>query len=559
MEILHIENLSFTYPNSEEKALENLNFSIEEGSFTVVCGMSGCGKTTLLKMLKRELTPEGKVEGKVYFKGTELSELDDYTAAQKIGYVLQNPDSQIVTDKVWHEMAFGLENLGVETEIIRRRIGEMSSYFGIESLFHKKTDELSGGQKQLLNLASVMVMQPDVLILDEPTSQLDPIAASDFIATLQKMNRELGLTIILVEHRLEDVFPIADSVILIDNGKLLLKDEPKNIASKLKKTDENHPMLLGLPSAVRIFSGLDVNDDCPLTVRDGKMFLFNHFSNNIQKEYVAKEHKLNKNIALKTKNTWFRYERDLPDVLKGIDVEIHKNEVFCILGGNGVGKTTLLNVLSGINKAYRGKILINDKKIKDYKGNELYRQNLSLLPQNPMSVFLKSTVIDDFDEILKVNDVKREEREKKINEVAEKLEITHLLNKHPYDLSGGEQQKCAIGKLLLSNPKILLLDEPTKGFDPYAKKVLSGIIAKLKNDGITVVIVTHDVEFAATIADRCALFFDGKIISTDTPNKFFGDNNFYTTAANRISRHLYSGAVTCEQVIELCKKNGEVK
>ena len=559
MEIFSVKNLSFTYPNSEEKALENLNFSIEEGSFAVVCGMSGCGKTTLLKMLKRELTPEGKVEGKVYFKGTEISELDDFTAAQKIGYVLQNPDSQIVTDKVWHEMAFGLENLGVETEIIRRRIGEMSSYFGIESLFHKKTDELSGGQKQLLNLASVMVMQPDVLILDEPTSQLDPIAASDFIATLQKMNRELGLTIILVEHRLEDVFPIADSIILIDNGKLLLKDEPKNIASKLKKTDENHPMLLGLPSAVRIFSGLDVNDDCPLTVRDGKMFLSNHFSNNIQKEYVAKEHKLNDNIALKTKNTWFRYERDLPDVLKGIDIEIHKNEVFCILGGNGVGKTTLLHVLSGVNKAYRGKILINDKKIKDYKGNELYRQNLSLLPQNPMSVFLKSTVIDDFDEILKVNDVKREEREKKINEVAEKLEITHLLNKHPYDLSGGEQQKCAIGKLLLSNPKILLLDEPTKGFDPYAKKVLSGIIAKLKNDGITVVIVTHDVEFAATIADRCALFFDGKIISTDTPNKFFGDNNFYTTAANRISRHLYSGAVTCEQVIELCKKNGEVK
>ena len=559
MEILHIENLSFNYPNSEEKALENLNFSIEEGSFTVVCGMSGCGKTTLLKMLKRELTPEGKVEGKVYFKGTEISELDDFTAAQKIGYVLQNPDSQIVTDKVWHEMAFGLENLGVETEIILRRIGEMSSYFGIESLFHKKTDELSGGQKQLLNLASVMVMQPDVLILDEPTSQLDPIAASDFIATLQKMNRELGLTIILVEHRLEDVFPIADTIILIDNGKLLLKDEPKNIASKLKETDENHPMLLGLPSAVRIFSGLDVNDDCPLTVRDGKMFLSNHFSNNIQKEYVAKEHKLNDNIALKTKNTWFRYERDLPDVLKGIDIEIHKNEVFCILGGNGVGKTTLLNVLSGVNKAYRGKILINDKKIKDYKGNELYRQNLSLLSQNPMSVFLKSTVIDDFDEILKVSDVKREEREKKINAVAEKLEITHLLNKHPYDLSGGEQQKCAIGKLLLSNPKILLLDEPTKGFDPYAKKVLSGIIEKLKNDGITVVIVTHDVEFAATIADRCALFFDGKIISTDTPNKFFGDNNFYTTAANRISRHLYSGAVTCEQVIELCKKNGEVK
>ena len=555
MEILRIEDLSFRYAKAEQNAVEHVSLSVNSGEFTVVCGESGCGKTTLLKLLKRELTPAGDITGEIFYKGVPLRELDNKTSACEIGYVLQNPDNQIVTDKVWHELAFGLENMGVPTDVIRRRVGEMASYFGIEDWFRGKTDELSGGQKQLLNLAAVMVMQPEILILDEPTSQLDPIAAADFIATLQKLNRELGLTVILVEHRLEEVFPIADKVLVMENGGVLLYDAPGNIGASLAGIRQDHPMMFGLPSAVRIYNALNIKDDCPLTVREGRGFLQKYFADtDYQPEYPV--YRPNDDIVIELKNVWFRYERDLPDILMATSLQVHRGEIYCILGGNGTGKTTMLNVISGLNKAYRGKVLIDGKPIKEYKGNSLYRKKLAYLPQNPQTVFIKDTVREDFTEILEALDIPKNERTQKTDAVAEKIGISHLLNKHPFDLSGGEQQKCAIAKMLLLEPEILLLDEPTKGLDAYSKRTLKEILASLKNDGLTVLTVTHDVEFAAENADRCALFFDGEILSADVPEKFFSENNFYTTAANRMARNIWKNAVTCGQVIACAKESG---
>lgn len=555
MEILRIEDLSFRYAKAEQNAVEHVSLSVNSGEFTVVCGESGCGKTTLLKLLKRELTPAGDITGEIFYKGVPLRELDNKTSACEIGYVLQNPDNQIVTDKVWHELAFGLENMGVPTDVIRRRVGEMASYFGIEDWFRGKTDELSGGQKQLLNLAAVMVMQPEILILDEPTSQLDPIAAADFIATLQKLNRELGLTVILVEHRLEEVFPIADKVLVMENGGVLLYDTPGNIGASLAAIRRDHPMMCGLPSAVRIYNALNIKDDCPLTVREGRDFLQKYFADtDYQPEYPV--YRPNDDIVIELKNVWFRYERDLPDILRATSLRVHRGEIYCILGGNGTGKTTILNVISGLNKAYRGKVLIDGKPIKEYKGNSLYRKKLAYLPQNPQTVFIKDTVREDFTEILEALDIPKNERTQKTDAVAEKIGISHILNKHPFDLSGGEQQKCAIAKMLLLEPEILLLDEPTKGLDAYSKRTLKEILASLKNDGLTVLTVTHDVEFAAENADRCALFFDGEILSADVPEKFFSENNFYTTAANRMARNIWKNAVTCGQVIACAKESG---
>lgn len=554
MEILHIENLSFKYPKTENNAVDSVSLNVGSGDFIVICGESGCGKTTLLKLLKKELSPAGEKSGYIFYKGIEQEKLDDKTSSSEIGYVLQNPDNQIVTDKVWHELAFGLENMGVSTEVIRRRVGEMASYFGISEWFRKKTDELSGGQKQLLNLASVMVMQPKILILDEPTSQLDPIAASDFIATLQKLNREFGLTILLAEHRLEDVFPIADKVLLMDKGKALLYDSPKNIGKRLSKIQYDHPMLLGLPSAVRIFEALNIVDECPLTVKEGKDFLERHFDAPQETE-LGNEYNHSGDTAIELKKVWFRYERDLPDILRGTSLQVWRGEFYCILGGNGTGKTTALNVISGLNKAYRGKVLIGGKPLRDYKGNSLYRGNLALLPQNPQTVFIKDNVREDLLEILEALEIPKTKRAEMTEKTAAKIGITHLLDKHPYDLSGGEQQKCALAKILLLEPRILLLDEPTKGLDAYSKHVLKGILQELKSDGMTILAVTHDVEFAAENADRCALFFDGEILSADVPEKFFAENNFYTTAANRMSRRLFPNAVTCEQVVQLCKRD----
>ena len=553
MDILQIENLRFRYPDAEKDALDGVSFHVRAGEFVVLCGESGCGKTTLLKMLKRELSPHGEKSGRIVYNGVEQAALDDRTAACDIGYVLQNPENQVVTDKVWHELAFGLESLGFPTGTIRRRVAEMASYFGIQTWFRQNTGELSGGQKQMLNLASVMVMQPQVLILDEPTSQLDPIAASDFIGTLRKLNRELGLTILLVEHRLEEVFPLADRVMMMEQGRILLYDRPEAVGARLRELRADHPMLAGLPSAVRIFQALEVDAPCPLTVKEGRDFLSEHFlaAGQGERPPVARREK----IALEMKNVWFRYERDLPDVLRGVTFAAYEGETFCILGGNGTGKTTALSVLAGLNRAYRGRVLIGGKKIGEYKGNTLYRHNVALLPQNPQTVFLKKTVREDFQEIARVMEYGEEERTALIEEIAGKLGITRLLDKHPYDLSGGEQQKAALAKVLLLKPKILLLDEPTKGVDAYSKRNLLSILRELKAEGITIVIVTHDVEFAAAGADRCALFFDGEIISVDTPAALFANNNFYTTAANRIARHLYRDAVSCEEVVALCRLN----
>ncbi len=553
MEILRIENLSFKYPVTENKALENVSLCVNSGEFVVLCGESGCGKTTLLKMLKKELSPAGEKSGKVFYNGVLQDEIENKISACEIGYVFQNPENQIVTDKVWHELAFGLENMGIDSDIIRRRVGEMASYFGIESWFRKRTDELSGGQKQILNLACVMVMQPKILILDEPTGQLDPIAASDFIATVHKLNRELGLTVILAEHRLEEVFPIADKVIVMDKGKIALYDRPENISKGLRSIDENHPMLLSLPSATRIFGELEIDTDCPLTVKEGRNFLENTFARTEEcDDDFSYSH--SEKTAIELKNVWFRYDKNSPDVLRGTNLKVYEGEIFSLLGGNGTGKTTTLGVISNLLKSYRGSVAVCGKPVQKYKGNSLYKDTLAYLPQDPQAVFVEDSVFGDFSAALNAYKVDEKSASTIIKSVASKFEISHLLSKHPFDLSGGEMQKCAIAKMMLTKKKILLLDEPTKALDAHSKLRLKNILLKLKNEGMTLLIVTHDVEFAAEISDRCALFFDGEVLSADAPEKFFSENNFYTTAANRMARSLWKNAVTCEQVVKKCKK-----
>ncbi len=552
MALFNIENLTFSYPLQEKPVLEGVSLDINEGEFTVLCGQSGCGKTTLMRLLKNELRPKGELGGKILYCGKELFALDERTSAAEIGFVLQDPESQIVTDRVWHELSFGLESLGADRNYIRRRVSETASFFGMEKLFRSETAFLSGGQKQLLSLAAVMAMSPRVLLLDEPTSQLDPIAAAEFISTLSKINREFGTAIVIAEHRLEELFPICDRAIVMENGRIIADGTPREVSQGL---DSSHPMLCSMPSAVRIYAMSGGKGDCPLTVKEGRNYLEKNAGNEIR-SLPSEKAAVSGEAAVEMKDVRFRYERKGEDILRGVTLKIGKGEIYTILGGNGSGKTTTLNVMAALRKHYSGTVRIFGKKTSEY-GSSLYRRGISFLPQNPAGIFLKNSVREDFGDICKICGYDEKESREIIDGTVEKLEIAHLLNRHPYDLSGGEQQKCAIAKCLMSKPKILLMDEPTKGIDAFAKNSLSGIIRGLKREGVTVVIVSHDVEFAGEISDRCAMFFDGEIICEDSACGFFSGNNYYTTAANRITRGFYDNAVTCGQAAELIRLNGE--
>lgn len=559
METFRIEQLAFSYPNMEKLALKNINLTIESGEFVVICGKSGCGKSTLIRHLKTVLTPYGKREGDIYFQGRLLDLVDDRTQSSQIGYVLQSPENQIVTDKVWHELAFGLESLGYDNNTIRLRVAEMANFFGIQTWFRKNVTELSGGQKQLLNLASIMAMQPSVLILDEPTSQLDPITASDFLKTIKKINEELGITIVIVEHDLEEVFNMADRIILMDEGEVIIDDNPKNVGKKVKKLIPD--MFEAMPSPIKIASSLNINET-PITVKEGRYFINELFVNEEVAYTRVEDDKENNNIyldkaAIKMKDVWFKYEKNGNDIVKDLNFEVKEGEFFCIVGGNGTGKSTTVSLICGINKPYRGKVELFDKNIKEYKNKELFNNNIAILPQDPQSLFVKNTVEKDLYEMFPKLGISKREKIGKIAKISELVEIEDLLNHHPYDLSGGEQQRVALAKVLLLEPKLLILDEPTKGLDAHFKVKFAKIINKLIENKVTVVMVSHDIEFCASYAHRCALFFDGSIVTSNTPNKFFSGNSFYTTVANRMSRQVFENAVTCEDVITLCNGNKE--
>ena len=570
-----IEQLTFAYPGADRRALDGVSLEIEQGSYVVICGKSGCGKTTLLRHLKSVLTPHGERTGRVLFEGVPLEEVSQRDQSAKIGFVMQNPDAQIVTDKVWHELAFGLESLGCDKDSMRFRVAEMASYFGIESWFHKDVRDLSGGQKQLLNLASIMAMRPSALILDEPTSQLDPIAASDFLNTVRKINLELGVTVVLTEHRLEEVFAYADKTVVMDRGEIVSFGSPLRVARELHASGND--MMVALPAPLRIFYGVKAargeglgkaspeaaespekarpNPDAPLTVREGRRWLSRLASDDCaQRDAIPADAPLDaaEHPALSLKEVWFRYDRDLPDVLRGASLDVSPGSILALMGGNGAGKSTLLRVACGISKPYRGTVRVFGRKLKDWKAGSLFDGCLALLPQDPQNLFVKKTVREDLAEMLASSRLPEADRVRRIEHVIDVTDTESLLDKHPFDLSGGEQQRAALAKVLLTDPKILLLDEPTKGIDAFFKRQLASVLDDLKRDGVAIVMVSHDIEFCARHVDAVAMMFDGEIIAESTPRTFFSSNSFYTTAANRMSRHVFPRAITDEDVIGQC-------
>ena len=663
MALFAFEELTFRYPEAPRDALRDVSVAIEPGQFVLVCGQSGCGKTTLLRQFKSALAPHGNQSGRVLFDGVPLADVPEREQVARIGFVMQDPDAQIVTDKVWHELAFVLESLGCDERTMRLRVAEMASYFGIQHWFHKNVGELSGGQKQLLNLASVMAARPDVLVLDEPTSQLDPIAASDFLATVHRINRELGTTVVMSEHRLEEVYGLTDRVVVLEEGRVVADGEPRAVAGQLHRAGS--PMALALPAAARIAWGVEgrpgrrsgegapcdrpgcadgegapcdrpgrrsgegapcapparavgrgapcapparavgrgapcsdsievqgssrvadvsvctsmncartpsplrrpyssiveegvaLQVEVPLTVREGRAWLTREVAVHPPRRWALPAGEAcdsaSARVAVELRDVWFRYERDGADVLRGTTLTVPGGSLFAVVGGNGTGKSTMLRAICGVARPYRGKITVLGRRLKEWKKAELFRGGVALLPQDPLNLMVKKTVRGDLEEMLDGRGLTAEQRVAAVREVATLTDIAPLLDAHPFDLSGGEVQRAALAKVLLSEPRLLLLDEPTKGLDAFFKDKLAALLRSLTARGTTVLMVSHDIEFCASYADRCALFFDGDVVTTNPPRQFFASNSFYTTAANRISRGFFENVVTVEEVVELCR------
>ncbi|MBR4554849.1 MAG: ATP-binding cassette domain-containing protein [Ruminococcus sp.] len=528
MEIASLKDLSFRYPGGEKKALDGISLSVTEGSFVLLCGASGSGKSTLLRQFKSALAPEGEREGSISFRGRDLSDLSEREQAELIGFVGQDPESMIVTDKVWHELAFSLESLGADSHTIRRRTAEMAEYFGISDSYTADTASLSGGQKQLLSLASAMVTRPELLILDEPSARLDPIAARELFGAVRRINRELGTTVIVCEHRLEEVFSCADRVVFLQDGRIAADLSPDRICPGSLPEE----LMYSLPVPARIWLSAGGSGSCPVSVAEGREWL----AGSIGPEKPAAPDRAQPprgDVSLEVRGLCFRYEKHLPDVLKGISFKAYKGELIGLLGGNGAGKSTLLACLAGMKKAYAGKT--------EAAGRVL------LMPQEPSSLFVHDRLIDDLREMC------RDEEE--IARTVSLCRLDSLTLRHPFDLSGGELQRAALAKLLLGRPEILLLDEPTKGTDAVFKAELAGILRTVCGRGATVIAVSHDVEFIAEYCGRCAMLFDGVLIGSAPPQDFFSGNLFYTTAASRMARGLIDRAVTAGDVLAALGKS----
>ena len=560
--VLSCEHVSFCYPRQTDNAIEDISFSIGEAEFVVLCGQSGCGKTTLLRHFKKNQIPFGTGSGKLYYRGSDLETMDDRESAARIGFVGQNPDTQLVTDKVWHELAFGLENLGVPGEQIRRRTAEIAQYFGMESWFRRPVSELSGGQKQLLNLASVVIMQPDVLLLDEPTAQLDPIGTGRFLDTLRRLNRDLGTAVLLSEQRLEEVVPMADRVLIMHQGHLVADAVPGQCAAKLEAYERDHnealPIASAMPVAVRVWKACHYRDEAssPVSIRQGKSWLADHVRKTGQpgepiKSAVSDRHPCHtakravSETALFVDRLCFGYQKD-QRVLEDFSMRVPKGMLYAVVGGNGSGKSTALKAIMGICKPRRGKVKAAGK--------------IRFLAQNPKSLFTELTAAEELMAMLLPENggagLKEADRTQRVGEMLSYLELTAQREQNPMDLSGGQQQRLALGKLLLTEPDILLLDEPTKGLDGAFKEKLAEFLKDLCSKGKTVVLVSHDMEFCARYADQCGLLFDGQLISEGETRAFFRENVFYTTAAQRMSRGVCGDCLLAEDIVRALQEAG---
>ena len=515
MALLEIKDLNFTYSGASAPALDSVSFSVGPGEIVLLCGPNGCGKSTLLSAITSDSRLRGERSGEVNYQG------------RKIGFVGQS-SSVFITDTVQSELAFASENAQNTPEITERRVGEVAAILGIERLLDRNLSELSGGEGRLVSLGAALINAPELLVLDEPAANLDPVTAARFYDTLVRISREMGISALISEHRTEELIDRADRVLVMKGGRAVTFCRPSELSAL-----ENDPELRGfLPISARVAARMGKCGELPLSIADGRKFLDSERARLCQIG-IAEENFPERERVLSVRDLYFSYSKNSPDILRGLDLTLCRGEALCLLGGNGSGKSTLLSVVAGLRRGYFGELRVLGKKLSSYKGNSLYSGCVALLLQDVRALFIHETV-----------------REELAGADADlPFDLSHLYDRHPYDLSGGEARLVGLAIALAAKPQILLLDEPTGGVDPSMKKMIGELLCTLKNRGVSILCVTHDADFAPLFADRCLLLSRGRAVGEGGVREFFSQGEYYTTSASRLARGFIDSAVTEEDIL----------
>lgn len=543
-ELIKSEHLIFTYAGQTTPTLTDISLQIHAGDFVTVVGATGSGKTTLLKQLKKELKPAGTQQGQVTYQGTPVADLTSDVSAQQLGYVAQDPQVQPIMATVIEELAFPLENLGYSTAAMNGRIAEVANFLGLNQLLHLPIDDLSGGQLQLVNLASVLALKPQVILLDEPTAQLDPTTAQNFLNILQQVHDELAITIVLTEHRLNRVLALANRLVLLEHGRLTYDGPVSAGLVRMQADPALRPFVPAVP-AFFLDQQLPVSE-LPLTVTTGRRMIAQQGWRFTAVPAPAPQTSTPPSaFSMTASGVSLRYPTT-GDILHQVDLDVKPGSWLAIIGKNGSGKSTLLSVLAGLRKPQHGKVKLDQHVVWKMKNDDRL-QRLSFLSQNPTEQFSGDSVTEELTAQAKLTGDGAAVADR-VTAMLTTFQLTAVATQNAFDLSGGQQQLLGMALALITKPEVLLLDEPTKGLDPATKLLVGHVLQQAHTAGLTIIMASHDMDFCAEFADACTFMFDGRLNQPQPTRQFFTENFLSTTAVNRLVRQQVPSALFSQDV-----------
>lgn len=515
--IAEISGASFRYPGSPTDAFRDESWSVEPGSFTLVVGPSGSGKSSLLRCLNG-LVPHfsgGSFGGQVVVDGHNTRTVGPRDLSASVGFVFQDPEAQLVTDRVDDEIAFGLEQHGVDRLTMRKRVEEALDYLGIEHLRNRRPTELSSGERQRVAIASALAMHPKLLVLDEPTSQLDPWGAEEVLSVLTRLNEDLGLTVVVAEHRLDRLLSRADTVRVMGRPEgAALNGTPARVVPQMDTVP--------LPPVTRLGRALGMSP-APLTVKEARA-AFSGIA-------ICEQPALSPTVAsgeIMTELSGVQVRLGGRTVLDKLSMQIRAGELVAVMGRNGSGKTTLLRAIAGLQLVNHGKMTTLGVDLRT-AGPESFSGKVGYVPQHASSLFFHERLVDELRFTARVGGVVDDPID-----VLERFGLAQLAESHPLDLSGGERERAALATVMMGRPRLLLIDEPTRGMDAWRKAELAAHLSELRAEGVAIVMVTHDVELVATCATRVVMLGNTGIVADGSPREVLSGSLTYTTQINKV-------------------------